>query len=78
MKDTTKRDRQIIDNLRKDNQRLTDNYFLFKNMLSKMYEVASAAITDNDVQIELNTIMMEDHFMRKQIPPNGNYTEEKS
>lgn len=78
MKDKAVRDKKIIDDLRNDLQNRTIDYFRMREMLYSMYEVASKATTDNDVQIELNNIMLQDHFARKQIPPNGNYTEEES
>lgn len=76
MKDTSKRDKKIIDDLRTDLQNRTLDYFRMREMLNKIYALASAAITDNDVQVELNTIMLQDHQARNQVPPHGNYTEE--
>lgn len=73
MKDKSARDKITIEHLRQDVQRLTHDYFRFKEMLSKMYDIASKATSDDEVQMALNNIMLQDHFMRKQIPVHGNY-----
>jgi hypothetical protein len=74
MKDKAKRDKQQIEYLQKDLQNRTVDNFKLREMLRNLYNL-SAGKLGNELQAEANSIMMQDHFMAKQIPPGGHFNE---
>lgn len=64
MKDKVARDKKVIEDLRKDLDKMTENHFRKDQMCRKLIALAKKNGAET---CEIFEIIQEDHFLRKQI-----------